>query len=106
VIEHLYAPNESDFDDQRQRLAAAQAEKVEHENAVRRGELARRADVERFWTDCISAARAKFLSIPTRIGARVPPDHRAEVVQIAKEIVYEGLRELSEYEPPLETAAL
>ena len=94
-----------DFDDQRQRLAAAQAEKVEMDNATRRGELADMREVERFWTDCISAARAKFLSIPTRIGARVPPDHRVEVVQIAKEIVYEGLRELSEYEPPQEKAA-
>ena len=105
VIAHLYVPaaelpEGDEYDDQRQRLAAAQAEKVEHENAIRRGELARKEDVVRFWTDCIAATRARMLRIPSDVGGKVPPELRAVVQDTVREGVYEALRELAEYDPP------
>ena len=101
VIAHLYAPTDDgdDYDDQRQRLAAAQAEKVEHENALRRGELASKAEVMRFWTDCIANARQRLLRLPTDIGRDVPADHRPQVQTAARIAVHDALQNLAEYEP-------
>lgn len=93
-------PDEPDLSDQRQRLAAAQAEKVEMDNAVRRGELADMREVERFWTDCIANARAKLLALPTRLVAEMPEKFRAATLCRARELVRETLTELSEYKPP------
>lgn len=105
VIAHLYLPltasgDDLEYDDQRQRLAAAQAEKVEHENAVRRGELARRADVVRFWSQCIAGFRARVLRLPSDCASAVPSESRAVVQAAVTAGVHEALRELSEYEPP------
>ncbi len=47
---------EEGFDNQRERLAAAQAEKVETENRLRRGELADMAEVAQVWQNHILAA--------------------------------------------------
>jgi hypothetical protein len=89
-----------EFDDQRQRLAAAQAEKVEHDNAVRRGELARRSDVERFWTDCIANARAKSLAMSSKLSPRLVNIGDAGIIAAAiRAEVYALLAELADYEP-------
>lgn len=88
-----------EYDDQRQRLAAAQAERVERENAVARGDLARRADVVKFWTDCIAAARSRLLALPARIAADLPAEIRPAVLAKSRELVHEALRDLAEYEP-------
>jgi hypothetical protein len=89
-----------EFDDQRQRLAAAQAEKVEHENAVRRGELARMGDVVRFWTDCIANARAKALSMATKLSPRLVNIGDASVISAAiRAEVNAFLGELVDYDP-------
>ena len=89
-----------EFDDQRQRLAAAQAEKVERENSVRRGELAQRRDVERFLTDCFANARAKVLAIDSKLSPRLVniADPRIIAAAIRAE-AYAVLSELVEYEP-------
>jgi phage terminase Nu1 subunit (DNA packaging protein) len=63
--------NSSEFDNQRERLAAAQAEKVETENRVRRGELADMADVSAAWQDHILAAKSKLLSMPAKLGPQL-----------------------------------
>jgi len=94
------SPDGDAFDDQRQRLAAAQAEKVEAENALRRGELADMREVEKFWTDCISNARATLLRLPDDVGRTVPPDLRAAVVAAARKSVHGALNELADYSPP------
>lgn len=66
-----YADKDSEFADQRQRLAAAQAEKAEAENAIRRGELADTKDVAVKWIGMIASARAKILSLPTKLGPQL-----------------------------------
>ena len=89
-----------EFDDQRQRLAAAQAEKVEHENALRRGELARRGDVERFWTECIANARAKALAMSSKLSPRLVNIGDAGIISAAiRAEVYAFLAELADYDP-------
>jgi phage terminase Nu1 subunit (DNA packaging protein) len=89
-----------EVEDQRQRLAAAQAEKVEHENAVRRGELARMDDVVRFWTDCIANTRARLLGMPSKLAPQLVNITSAPVIQSAiRAEVYAALTELSQYEP-------
>jgi phage terminase Nu1 subunit (DNA packaging protein) len=89
-----------EYDDQRQRLAAAQAEKVEHDNAVRRGELAPRADVVRFWAECQVAARAKFLGIGTKLSPRLVNIADANVIAAAiRAEVIAALAEFVDFEP-------
>jgi hypothetical protein len=89
-----------EFDDQRQRLAAAQAEKQEHENAVRRGELAPRADVVRFWTDCIANMRAKALAMASKLSPQLVSIGDANIIAAAiRAEVYAFLAELADYEP-------
>jgi phage terminase Nu1 subunit (DNA packaging protein) len=88
-----------EYDNQRERLAAAQAEKVEHDNAVRRGELVTLPDAEAAWGDCITNARAKLLGLPATLSARVPADVRAVVLDEARHLVHAALTELAAYDP-------
>ncbi|MEN9317321.1 MAG: Phage packaging protein Nu1 [Pseudomonadota bacterium] len=84
-----------EYDTQRERLAAAQAEKVEAENAVRRGELAELSAVAEQWSAHIHAARAKLLSMPAKLGPQLT--HVADPTVIAARIraeVYAALVEL------------
>jgi len=53
------------------RLASAQADKHEMENALRRGELAELGAVEHSWSDLVLAFRAKMLSMPTKLGPQL-----------------------------------
>jgi hypothetical protein len=101
ALRAIYAPESSaEFDDQRQRLAAAQSEKVEHENALRRGQLAARVDVERFWTECIANARAKALSMSSKLSPRLVNIGDAGIIAAAiRAEVYAFLAELADYEP-------
>lgn len=88
--------SESDFDNQRERLAAAQAEKVETENALRRGELADMAAVLSVWVDHIMNARAKLLALPAKLGPQLV--NCADAASIAGKIrheVYASLNELA-----------
>lgn len=93
------SPGDDGFDDQRQRLAAAQAERIERENAIRRGEVADVREVEKFWADCIANARATLLRLPDDVGRTVPPELRAVVVAAARKSVNGALNELADYQP-------
>lgn len=87
-----------EYDDQRQRLAAAQAEKVERENAVRAGELVEASKVVAGVGEHINAARTRLLRLPGAIAAQMPPDQRASLEATARRLVYEALNELAEWE--------
>jgi hypothetical protein len=94
-------PSDSDFDDQRERLAAAQAEKVETENAVRRGQLAVVADFDRVQADHVAAARARLLSMATKLAPQLTGISEPNVIAAAvRAEVTAALAELAEYEPP------
>jgi len=56
---------------QRERLAAAQAEKVEAENRVRRGELVEIEQTATVWDDVVIATRAKMLSLPSKLAPQL-----------------------------------
>lgn len=106
VVEHLFRPQggavaAEDFDNQRERLAAAQAERVEMENAIRRGELAECAAVAAGWAEHIAAARAKLLSLPAKLGPQLTNISDASVAadKIRAE-VYAAIDELAEWELP------
>jgi phage terminase Nu1 subunit (DNA packaging protein) len=91
-----------DFDSQRERLAAAQAEKVETENAIRRGQLLFAEDAERLWTDLILAARSRLLAMPGKLAPTLADlsDPGAIATAIRVE-VYAALTELSRCERPV-----
>lgn len=92
---------QGEFDDQRQRLAAAQAERVETENAIRRGELAVVAQVQDGWAEHISAARAKLLSMPTKLGPQLTNVASPNIIATAIRVeVNAALAELADWEPP------
>lgn len=85
-----------DYDDQRQRLAAAQSEKVENDNAIRRGHLADMAEVEKRWNDYVSNSRAKLLGVPSKLGSRLVNIGDANIITAAiRAEVYAALVELS-----------
>lgn len=74
VVSHLFeqtVEGETDFENQRERLAAAQAEKVEMENAVRRGLLADVTEVQRVWSEHILAASRKLLAVADKMGPQL-----------------------------------
>ena len=91
-------PPEGEYDDQRQRLAAAQAEKIERELAVQAGELARKSDVLREWTAHIGACRARLLRLPADCGAKVPPEVRGLVQCLVRDGVHEALVALAQHD--------
>ena len=97
------------FADQRQRLAAAQAEKVEADNALRRREVADVAAVGAMMATANAAVRAKFLSMPSKLGALLVNITDANVIagRIKTEI-YAALAELAdaEFELPPDVAGL
>ena len=93
--------NTDEYDDQRQRLAAAQSEKVEHENAIRRGELADMRDVERKWVEYIANARIKALAMPSKLSSRLVNIGDAVIISAAiRAEVHAFLAELADYVPP------
>ena len=74
VLERLPKASSADdlgLDEARARLATAQAERHEMENAARRGELAEVADVERTWIDMVMAVRSRLLSLPTKLAPQL-----------------------------------
>jgi phage terminase Nu1 subunit (DNA packaging protein) len=106
VVEHLYRQGPSlaatdDFENQRERLAAAQAERVEMENAIRRGQLAECAAVQAGWADHIAAARAKLLSLPAKLGPQLTNISDASVAaDKIRADIYAAIDELAEWELP------
>lgn len=89
-----------EFDDQRQRLAAAQAERVEHDNAVRRGELAQKVDVTRFWAECVTNMKQKAMAMGQKLAPRLVNIGDANIIATAiRAEVRAFLAELVDYEP-------
>lgn len=89
-----------DYDYERARLTHNQANKVEMENAVMRGDLIPAELVEDVQNDMIGRARARLLAIPTKAAPQLISElDIGEVQDILKKLVYEALRELAEYDP-------
>jgi hypothetical protein len=96
----IYVGDASDFDNQRERLAAAQAEKVEMENAVRRGQLTEIEAVERAWGGFVMNARARLLGMGTKLGPQLVNIGDAAVIAAAiRTESRAALAELADYVP-------
>jgi phage terminase Nu1 subunit (DNA packaging protein) len=81
---------------QKVRLTEAQADKLDLENREREGELVEADSVRSAWLEMIAAARAKLLSIPTKVAPQViAMSNAADAEQLVKLFVYEALEELS-----------
>lgn len=106
VVNHLIraatsAEGELDLDQQRARLAAAQSERVERENAVKAGEFAHVDDVKRVWEGAIVAARAHLLGLPNKLSVQLINISDAAVIHERLRVeIYYALTELSRSEDP------
>jgi phage terminase Nu1 subunit (DNA packaging protein) len=91
----------------RRRKLAAEAAMAEHELAVAQGKAAAIADAERTWGRMIAAARAKFLSMGSKLGPQVALETDSEICKALIEAANaEALAELSGYDPgPLDQTA-
>jgi phage terminase Nu1 subunit (DNA packaging protein) len=69
-------------------LTAAQRERIELDNAVRRGELLEWEDVRRQWTMLVSSAQKRLRAIPASIGPQMTniSDPAAIVARMKNEI--------------------
>ncbi|WP_294348458.1 hypothetical protein [Prosthecochloris sp.] len=85
-----------DYDGERARLTFHQANNAEMEEQRKRRELIPANDIRQAWSDIISSARLKMLSLPTRIASVCSGKPASEIEKEAREIVNEALIELSE----------
>ena len=92
----------SSYDEARTRKMNADAEIAEMELAKIRQELCSTEDVIKAWTDVLSACRAKFLAMPTKIAPILATEDDAAVVKdILEQQIHEALTELANYEPSI-----
>jgi hypothetical protein len=85
-----------DLNKERARLAKEQADRTGLQNAIARGDVIPSADVVAQWSAHIVAARAKLLSLPTKMASRLIA--QTDVNYIAESLrsaVYEALDELA-----------
>lgn len=84
-----------DYDSERARLTHHQANTAEMEDQKKRGELIPAADVQQYWSDLVSNARSRLLSLPSRIAGVCAGKGQAELETEARAIIYEVLAELA-----------
>lgn len=103
VVRFLFGGSDAgEFDNQRDRLAAAQAEKYELENALRRGQVADVSAIGRQIENANAAVRAKLLSLPSKLGAQLVGINDANILSGRIRVeVYAALTELASYSPEL-----
>jgi phage terminase Nu1 subunit (DNA packaging protein) len=91
---------EYDYDAERARLTHHQANKTALEEQVLQGSLITAEEVESVWSSMIGAFRARMLSVPGRAAQGViATADISEAEQIIRDLVYEALSELADYDP-------
>lgn len=97
VVRFLYGGNELN---QRDRLASAQAEKYELENAISRGEVASLSAIGEQVANANMAIRAKLMSLPSKLGPQLVNIKDANIVSARiKSEVHAALADLANYRP-------
>jgi len=92
--------DELDLTKERARLAKEQADRTSLQNAIARGDVIPTSQAVTQWGNHIMAARAKWLSIPTKAAARcVGLTDVNAIAEILRGVVYEGLEDLSGWTP-------
>ena len=89
----------NEFDNQRERLAAAQAEKVETENAQRRGEIVITSAVVREFGGYIGKCCTRLREIPGGAASEFDPDTGRRVERIVDREIEAAIAELRDYRP-------
>lgn len=83
-----------DYNESRARAEFERANILEMDRRQREGELLLKSDVEKAWSDAISASKVKLLAIPTMVKQRIP-HLDLEEVNIITDLVREALEDLS-----------
>lgn len=82
---------------ERARLAKEQADALEMKNALTRGEMLRREDVDAAVHGAFARVRARLISVPVKLAPVVMAIETPSEAQAAiRDAIYEALRELSE----------
>ena len=82
------------------RLLRAQADKTELEVKALQKNLLPVTQIRMSWMMMLSSFRSRMLSIPAKTAHLLAPiDDNAEIERILREQIYEGLTELSDYDP-------
>ena len=88
-----------DYEAERARLTHHQANNAALDEDTKRGVLIPSERVERVWGDMIGAFRARCLSLPTKAAQTVmAAADLAEAESILKDLIYEALSELADYD--------
>ena len=80
---------------ERTRKAREEADKLEDEKKLRRGEVAPLLDIQRAIEQDYASIRAKLLPLPTRISIKVPKKYRPPVLEAGEVIVHDILNDLA-----------
>lgn len=89
-------PVKRDYNAERTRKEAAQADKIEMENAVARGELVPAADVEKGWTDILSRVKTRMMQVPYTCAMVISGmTDMAQIQEVIREAVRDALMEMS-----------
>lgn len=86
----------SDLDEERTRLARAQADAKEVENRARNGELIEVAVMDMTVIAAFARVRSRLLSMPSKLAPILCPDAPADAEAVLVQHVHEALRELAE----------
>ena len=82
-------------EDEQARYAAAQADKIEFELSIKREEYLKAAEIQKLIENAVSNCRSKLLAIPKKTAIQlVGISKPAEIEQVIKKFIYEGLNEL------------
>lgn len=93
------ADGELDAEQQRARRDKEQADHLALRNATTRGELAPVEELDAIWSQHIAAARARLLSMPSKLAPQLAGQDAAQIATAIKTEVHAALAELSEYTP-------
>ena len=99
ALQHIMNPRDAghklDLTQERAKLAREQTIKTSFENRKLANELVEIREAERAFADHTTAARARFLAIPSRIATQLVGLVALEIEQNIKTIIEEALSELS-----------
>lgn len=84
-----------DLTAERAALAKVQREKIEMENAIRRGEIGLVSDMEEWFGGHVERAQKRLIQIPDELGQFCDQRAAPTVVSEARRLIYEALAELA-----------
>jgi hypothetical protein len=89
-----------DLNREKARLTKEQADLTSLKNAIARGDVIPSSQAVAQWSTHITAARAKLLAMPTKLGPQLIAINDVNTIaEIIKSAVYESLDELAQWSP-------